>query len=99
MSVYRTIGPLVVIIDVFAVIFWIHYPKWRNMTHALSLIVFIAFKGTNFSIFIMIVKVVSPLPYFRTFQNILMTLLTGFQVSDHCPLGYLFLSCLDKFPY
>ena len=28
----------------------IHYPKLRNMTHALSLSVFIAFKGTNFHI-------------------------------------------------
>ena len=27
----------------------IHYPKLRNMTHALLLSVFIAFKGTNFS--------------------------------------------------
>ena len=26
----------------------IHYPKLRNMTHALSLSVSIAFKGTNF---------------------------------------------------
>ena len=30
----------------------IHYPKLRNMTHALSLSVFIASKGTNFYIFI-----------------------------------------------
>ena len=30
----------------------IHYPKLRNMTHALSLSVFIAFEGSNFSIFI-----------------------------------------------
>ena len=30
----------------------IHYPKLRNMTHALPLCVFIAFKGTNVSIFI-----------------------------------------------
>ena len=28
----------------------IHYPKLRNMTYALSLSVFIAFKGTNFYI-------------------------------------------------
>ena len=33
----------------------IHYPKLRNMTHALSLDVFIAFKGTNFYIFIHII--------------------------------------------
>ena len=26
----------------------IHYPKLRNMTHTLTLSVFIAFKGTNF---------------------------------------------------
>ena len=32
----------------------IHYPKWRNMTHALSLSVFIAFKGTNFHILFVI---------------------------------------------
>ena len=31
----------------------INYPKSCNMTHALSLSVLIAFKGTNFSIFIM----------------------------------------------
>ena len=30
----------------------IRYPKLSNMTHALSLNVFIAFKGTNFSILI-----------------------------------------------
>ena len=30
----------------------IHYPKLRNMTHAMSLSVFIAFKGSNFFIFI-----------------------------------------------
>ena len=30
----------------------IHYPKLRSMTHALSLSVFIAFKGTKFYIFI-----------------------------------------------
>ena len=29
--------------------------------------------------------------YLRTIKSILMTLSAGFQVSDHCPLGYLFL--------
>ena len=30
------------------------------------------------------------LSYLKTIQNILMTLLDGSQVSDCCPLGYLF---------
>ena len=30
------------------------------------------------------------LSYLKTIQNILMTLLDGSQVSDRCPLGYLF---------
>ena len=30
----------------------IHNPKLRNMTHALSLSIFIAFKGSNFSVFL-----------------------------------------------
>ena len=29
--------------------------------------------------------------YLKTIQNILMTIHAGFQVSDQCPLGYLFL--------
>ena len=32
--------------------------------------------------------------YWRTIQNILMTLLAGFQVSDRCPLGYMFKNLL-----
>ena len=36
------------------------------------------------------------LSYLKTIQNILMTLLDGSQVSDHCPLGYLFQTVLEK---
>ena len=32
----------------------------------------------------------NPISYLKTIQNILMTLLDGSQVSDRCPLGYLF---------
>ena len=31
-------------------------------------------------------------PNLKTFRIILMTLLAGFQVSDRCPLGYMFLT-------
>ena len=39
------------IISVFNSFYRLHDPKLRNMAHALSLSVFIAFKGTNFCLF------------------------------------------------
>ena len=36
------------------VVWTVFYPKFRNMTHALSLSVLIVFKGSNFNIFILL---------------------------------------------